>query len=161
MIDVTFDNAGWKIHARDMPPTLTKAHFAITMTREDDFITYVFKNGKRTPNTPRKINGVIVYEDDTTELEKIIDAVYVLAPSVHLPARVQSDIEQQMSRLNITAQDIHADNSSAECIICMDATSTHAFVPCGHKCSCEECASKLHTCPICRAAIERVIKIYS
>lgn len=156
MIDVTFDNAGWKIHARDTLPTLTKARFAITMTRGGDFITYVFKNGARTPNTPRKINGMIVYEDDTTELEKIIDAVYMLAPSVHLPARVQSDIEQQMSRLNITV-----DNSSADCVICLDAANTHAFVPCGHKCSCEECASKLRACPICRAAIERAIKIYS
>jgi hypothetical protein len=35
------------------------------------------------------------------------------------------------------------------CAICKDKSKTHAFL-CGHVCVCEECASDLTQCPLCR-----------
>lgn len=45
------------------------------------------------------------------------------------------------------------------CVICMDESSSHTVVPCGHYCLCDECSNELHHrygCPICRAPIEAV-----
>jgi len=51
------------------------------------------------------------------------------------------------------------------CAICMAASKTHAFVPCGHRCVCADCGQAivkqtLATCPICRAVVEHVLQIF-
>ena len=50
------------------------------------------------------------------------------------------------------------------CSICLDNKKTHAFVPCGHVCVCEDCSKKINikkdNCLICREKIESIIKIY-
>jgi hypothetical protein len=48
------------------------------------------------------------------------------------------------------------DEAETECVVCMDETRSHAFVPCGHRCVCEECSGVLMAtaqprCPVCRA----------
>jgi hypothetical protein len=48
----------------------------------------------------------------------------------------------------------------SQCGICMDATKTHVFIPCGHKCVCEDCGAKCKTCPICRAVVTGTLKIF-
>ena len=55
--------------------------------------------------------------------------------------------------------------SHTECNVCMDAETTHAFVPCGHYCVCGECARTLTSrkdaeCPICRQAVTGYMRIY-
>ena len=50
-----------------------------------------------------------------------------------------------------------------ECIVCMDATVTHAFVPCGHYCVCGKCALTLRkdaVCPMCRQPVTDSMRIY-
>ena len=48
-----------------------------------------------------------------------------------------------------------------ECVICMDASKTHACVPCGHKCLCLGCRSSITTqCPICCADVLMVIPVH-
>merc|ERR1712232_1046042 len=44
-----------------------------------------------------------------------------------------------------------------QCVVCMDEPSTTAFLPCGHRCTCDQCALKIMSqtcslCPICRQA---------
>jgi hypothetical protein len=50
------------------------------------------------------------------------------------------------------------------CSICMEKPANCAPVPCGHKCGCEECFTKVMEkdarCPICRTNIDRVIRIF-
>jgi E3 ubiquitin-protein ligase Mdm2 len=68
--------------------------------------------------------------------------------------------------------DVHVGRSGApddagDCVICLerpkDATIVHGDT--GHVCCCTTCAQELHRtgarCPICRAAIDRVIKQYT
>ena len=56
--------------------------------------------------------------------------------------------------------------SFGRCIICLTATRTHAFVPCGHLCVCQSCARRMTTatatkCPFCnQEAVGSAIKIY-
>jgi len=50
------------------------------------------------------------------------------------------------------------------CVVCMDAPATHAFVPCGHRCVCEQHADSLMAsdmaCPLCRMLATDIIRIY-
>jgi hypothetical protein len=54
---------------------------------------------------------------------------------------------------------------SNECCVCMDNIKTHAFVPCGHMCICEECLWELELktyplkCPLCRQISEKTLKV--
>jgi hypothetical protein len=47
-----------------------------------------------------------------------------------------------------------------ECIVCVDAPRSIALAPCGHVCSCEDCAGELRQCPICRQAIDGRLKVF-
>lgn len=56
-------------------------------------------------------------------------------------------------------------NSASECVICIDAKATHACVPCGHKCMCENCSKTFMRepepkCPMCRQEVEQMTKIF-
>ena len=48
----------------------------------------------------------------------------------------------------------------ATCCICLERRSTHAFVPCGHKCVCKECGDAVMKCPHCRGPKALLIKIF-
>lgn len=56
---------------------------------------------------------------------------------------------------------VYGDENPSECSICMvDANPAMTFVifaPCGHYCSCMECAKKLQTCPLCRGPIAQLV----
>jgi hypothetical protein len=51
-----------------------------------------------------------------------------------------------------------------ECAICMDARRDAICVPCGHVAGCHPCLMRhvesAHVCPICRAQVHMVVKIY-
>ncbi|XP_052872922.1 E3 ubiquitin-protein ligase LRSAM1-like [Anopheles cruzii] len=47
----------------------------------------------------------------------------------------------------------------AECVICMEQMVQVIFLPCGHMCCCAVCHTEVHDCPMCRAYIERKIKV--
>ncbi|XVF28596.1 hypothetical protein REPUB_Repub15cG0043400 [Reevesia pubescens] len=52
----------------------------------------------------------------------------------------------------------------SSCTICLDAPSEAACVPCGHVAGCMSCLNEIKAkkwgCPVCRAKIEQVIKLY-
>ncbi|XP_050076188.1 E3 ubiquitin-protein ligase LRSAM1-like [Anopheles maculipalpis] len=47
----------------------------------------------------------------------------------------------------------------AECVVCMEQMVQVIFIPCGHMCCCSGCHTEIHDCPMCRAYIERKIKV--
>ena len=51
---------------------------------------------------------------------------------------------------------------SSLCVVCVDAVRTHAVVPCGHKCFCEDCASSSHYlhCPLCRGGVKELMRVW-
>ena len=53
------------------------------------------------------------------------------------------------------------DANDTTCAICFERERTHVFVPCGHKSVCEVCSKlELRSCPICRAKVERVMRVF-
>ncbi|CAA7398879.1 unnamed protein product [Spirodela intermedia] len=55
--------------------------------------------------------------------------------------------------------------SGSSCVICVDAPVEAACVPCGHMAGCMACLNEVKMkefgCPVCRADIERIMKIYT
>lgn len=49
---------------------------------------------------------------------------------------------------------------SDNCIICFVHPKEYAILPCGHLCSCRDCASKLSICPVCRCHKKGAVKIF-
>ena len=56
-------------------------------------------------------------------------------------------------------------NGDGSCVVCWEAPVDGACVPCGHMVSCKPCLleieSKQGTCPVCRAKIDKVLRIYA
>ncbi|GAB4843117.1 hypothetical protein Ancab_013093 [Ancistrocladus abbreviatus] len=54
---------------------------------------------------------------------------------------------------------------SSSCVICLDAPVEGACVPCGHMAGCMSCLSELKAkkwgCPICRANIDQIMRVYA
>ncbi|OMP11107.1 hypothetical protein COLO4_04034 [Corchorus olitorius] len=55
--------------------------------------------------------------------------------------------------------------SSSKCIICWEAPVEGACIPCGHMAGCMSCLNEIKTkkgrCPVCRAKITKVLKLYA
>lgn len=55
--------------------------------------------------------------------------------------------------------------TSGTCIICWDAPAKGVCIPCGHLAGCMSCLNEIKVknwgCPVCRAIIEQVIKVYA
>jgi len=52
-------------------------------------------------------------------------------------------------------------DDSKLCVVCMEKAATMAMVPCGHLCACEEDATLLNTCPICRTPVQSRQRIFA
>ncbi|KAL5701913.1 hypothetical protein ACHQM5_027195 [Ranunculus cassubicifolius] len=56
-------------------------------------------------------------------------------------------------------------SSSPTCAICLDAPVEAACIPCGHMAGCMSCLSEIKGkkwgCPVCRAKIEQVVRLYA
>lgn len=50
-------------------------------------------------------------------------------------------------------QQIFTDDSTEDCIICMETPKVIVFNPCGHFYACETCSTPLKQCPICRITL--------
>jgi hypothetical protein len=60
---------------------------------------------------------------------------------------------------------VAATEEELECVVCMDKPRTHSFVPCGHRCVCEECSALVmqklpKLCPYCRAPARELIQMF-
>uniref|UniRef100_A0A2N9G9J0 RING-type domain-containing protein n=1 Tax=Fagus sylvatica TaxID=28930 RepID=A0A2N9G9J0_FAGSY len=56
------------------------------------------------------------------------------------------------------------DGDASSCVICLDAPVEGACIPCGHMAGCMSCLNEIKTkkwgCPVCRAKIDQVIRLY-
>ena len=67
------------------------------------------------------------------------------------------------NNIDLSNLKVFGDENMVECAICMndiDMKPDIVFVilaPCGHYCSCNECAAMLKDCPMCRAKIGQIV----
>ena len=50
--------------------------------------------------------------------------------------------------------------ATTECAICLDGDAEYAVVPCGHRCLCASCSKTVSQCPVCRAAMTAVLRVF-
>ena len=50
--------------------------------------------------------------------------------------------------------------SDAHCVICWDAPKAVVFLPCKHRCCCEQCARQSLRCPLCKAAVTERMRVF-
>lgn len=57
------------------------------------------------------------------------------------------------------------DGVASSCVICLDAPVEGACIPCGHMAGCMSCLNEIQAkkwgCPVCRAKIDQVIRLYA
>lgn len=58
-----------------------------------------------------------------------------------------------------------SEDDGSKCAICLDGPKNGLFFPCGHLCACMPCSEALqatapHKCPICRAQITKVVRVF-
>ncbi|KAK4361526.1 hypothetical protein RND71_020478 [Anisodus tanguticus] len=83
---------------------------------------------------------------------------------IHYPSIDSSPID-----LTVQNSGAHESNNpdcaSSSCIICLDAPVEGACIPCGHMAGCMSCLNEIKGkkwgCPVCRAKIDQVIRLYA
>lgn len=57
------------------------------------------------------------------------------------------------------------EGASSSCVICLDAPVEGACIPCGHMAGCMSCLTEIKGkkwgCPVCRAKIDQVVRLYA
>lgn len=89
---------------------------------------------------------------------------------VHYPTIDYGPVDAQTGKLVNTSVEIEKKegaegSSSSSCVVCLDAPVEGACVPCGHMAGCMSCLSEIKEkkwgCPICRAHLDQVIRVYA
>jgi hypothetical protein len=83
-------------------------------------------------------------------------------------AAVQRELEEELAAIDRRAAEPKRADSGATpkdglCCICTDKPAVASCVPCGHQCGCVECLESLpypKRCPLCRAPVDRVLRIF-
>lgn len=86
----------------------------------------------------------------------------VLKKFENLPNK-NMDTKEQEEKENVTTEqdkDQELEMDSKLCKICYDNVCNTVYIPCGHVMSCTECAFKAKECPLCRASVERTVRLY-
>lgn len=95
------------------------------------------------------------------------------APSAPpLPADVLDDgpihyptIDMVPMDLSVTSGEAKGKSDESGCVICWEAPIEGACIPCGHMAGCISCLSEIKSkkgvCPVCRAKIDQVIRLYA
>ena len=76
-----------------------------------------------------------------------------------------SEVSESMDQLPISACGVSASPSRAKlCLLCENQPADAVLYRCGHRCACLQCAHFMRyerlACPLCRAPIEDVVRIY-
>ncbi|XP_074291009.1 putative E3 ubiquitin-protein ligase XBAT35 [Silene latifolia] len=85
---------------------------------------------------------------------------------IHYPTIESSPVETlgPMGPMGDTNGD-RSKKAESSCVICFDAPVEAACVPCGHMGGCMSCLTEIKAkgwgCPVCRAVIDQVIKVYT
>ena len=65
------------------------------------------------------------------------------------------------------SSELRAAEQGGRCCVCLEAESTHAFVPCGHQCVCATCGALIRSkaprhacCPLCKLPSKSLMRVF-
>ena len=101
-----------------------------------------------------------------------VDSLYALARAGGSSKKAAEVALEQLNLATIASrlQTLEAEKASRKrrreeecvrnCVVCHERAREVAFDPCGHFVCCSECGLRVSTCPLCRGAIEKKLRIY-
>uniref|UniRef100_A0A6N2MQT6 RING-type domain-containing protein n=1 Tax=Salix viminalis TaxID=40686 RepID=A0A6N2MQT6_SALVM len=97
----------------------------------------------------------------------IVDEIVEDGP-IHYPSIDSSPIDTSSLSVENLPENMgekKKDGGSSSCVICLDAPVEGACIPCGHMAGCMSCLKEIETkkwgCPVCRAKIDQVVRLYA
>jgi len=106
------------------------------------------------------------YEQKLQTLEDQLEKMQIQTISPLLSYENMSNEELNAALLKIEEQknqilNVLSNRTKETCVICLVGPRSHVLIPCGHKLFCHSCASSLQkVCPICRAEIQSILKVF-
>ena len=87
------------------------------------------------------------------------ESIESLKKSLKKPMEYMEKIMKKYENLKVKTQELE---DARLCKICMEAEICFVFIPCGHICTCENCAvnGDLKICPMCRKQIIKRLKTF-
>ena len=83
-------------------------------------------------------------------------------PATHRPARALSTwLLRPATPVLSPVPVLPPETERTGCVVCFTGTRDHALAPCFHMCVCAACATRLDRCPLCRADVTSVHRIYA
>nr|GMD22878.1 putative E3 ubiquitin-protein ligase XBAT35 isoform X1 [Ipomoea batatas]GME01593.1 putative E3 ubiquitin-protein ligase XBAT35 isoform X1 [Ipomoea batatas] len=87
---------------------------------------------------------------------------------IHYPSIDDSPVDLSSQPVENVAAKPHEDKDQSDassCVVCLDAPAEGACIPCGHMAGCMSCLAEIKAkkwgCPVCRAKIDQVIRVYA
>lgn len=88
--------------------------------------------------------------------------------TIHYPSIDSSPINLSSAtapNILIRADKGKEESISSSCVICLDAPIQGACIPCGHMAGCMNCLTEIKSkkwgCPVCRAKIDQVVRLFA
>ncbi|XP_074338175.1 putative E3 ubiquitin-protein ligase XBAT35 isoform X1 [Apium graveolens] len=114
-------------------------------------------------HTTDETSGLVSAPSAPLITDAIIDDGPVHYPSIDSTPVGLSSQEVETSP-TITAE-MKQEAGTTSCVICLDAPVEGACIPCGHMAGCMSCLNEIKAkkwgCPVCRANIDQVIRLYA
>ncbi|XP_019181074.1 PREDICTED: putative E3 ubiquitin-protein ligase XBAT35 isoform X2 [Ipomoea nil] len=87
---------------------------------------------------------------------------------IHYPSIDATPVDLSSQPVENVAAKPHEDKDQSDassCVVCLDAPAEGACIPCGHMAGCMSCLAEIKAkkwgCPVCRAKIDQVIRVYA
>lgn len=102
-------------------------------------------------------------EDTQTEPNKDIE-VKANTTQTASHSRTTNNLVSRTSSVAADGQSLLKENqdlkAQMKCKICLDKDACMVYLPCGHMVTCQDCASTIRKCCICRKLIQGIVKAY-
>jgi len=69
-------------------------------------------------------------------------------------------MEDQMQESACSVDGFNSVHGRPCCVVCLEEAQETALDPCGHVCMCLVCSAAVKDCPLCRAPIENVLRVF-
>ncbi|KAJ0966494.1 hypothetical protein J5N97_023411 [Dioscorea zingiberensis] len=84
---------------------------------------------------------------------------------IHYPSIDSTPVDLTVPPLETQPGKDETKDGNGSCVICLDAPVEGACIPCGHMAGCMSCLNEIKAkkwgCPVCRAKIDQVIRLYA
>lgn len=133
-------------------PVLNQEDEATTTTLSVPLVSISTSSSPSAPSAPPLPAGSDLIHYPSIDLSPVQIDYSAITPHEEPPA-------------SVSAPPPPAEEKGGQCVVCWDAPAQGVCIPCGHLAGCMDCLTEIKDkgwgCPVCRAAIQQVVKVYA